>query len=91
MIKKAQALINLNAKIPLQNPILKLHSNYLIIISIPSMLSKYNILLNILNTKKDLIYNKTLLCLRAKKTELLDINILKKETAYYTDKDDGFF
>lgn len=44
---------------------------------------KYNALLDILNTKKDLTLDKILLFLQAKKTKLLDNNILKKETAYY--------
>lgn len=50
------------------------------------MPSKYYALLDILNIKKNLIWNETLLFLHIKKIKLLDIDILEKETAYYTDK-----
>lgn len=55
------------------------------------MPSKYYALLDILNIKKNLIWNKTLLFLYIEKIKLLDMDILEKETAYYTDKDSHRF
>lgn len=72
-------MINLNAKIILQKLKLKLYFDYLVIIPMQSILPKYNALLNILNTKKKLIYDKTYSFLQAKKIELLDIGTLKKK------------
>ena len=47
--------MNLNAEIILQKPKLKLHPNYFMMILMQNILPKYNTLLDILNTKEDLI------------------------------------
>lgn len=53
---------------------------------------KYNALLDVFNKKENLTWDKTLSFLVAKETELLDMSILKKESAHYAGRDDcGFF
>ncbi len=81
--EKAQVLMNLNAKIKLQKPELKLHSDYLVMILMQSIPPEYDALLDVLNTKEDLTWDETLSFLRAKETELLDMGSLKEETAHY--------
>ena len=84
--EKAQALMNLNAEIMLQKPKLKLHPDYLVMILMRSIPPKYNALLDILNTKEDLTWDKTLSFLWVKETELLDIGTLKEERAHYASR-----
>lgn len=52
-----------------------------------NMPSKYNALLNILNTKKNLTWDKIFSFLQVKETKLLNIGILTKKTAYYASRD----
>lgn len=51
-----------------------------------SMLPEYDALLDVLNTKEDLTWDKTLSFLRVKETELLNMGILKEETAHYASR-----
>ncbi|MCJ1345621.1 hypothetical protein MMC31_003829 [Peltigera leucophlebia] len=74
--EKAQALMNLNAEITLQKPELKLHSDYLVMILMRSMPPEYDALLVVLNMKEDPTWDETLSFLRAKETELLDMEVV---------------
>lgn len=47
-------MMNLNAEITLQKLKLKFHSDYLVMILMRSMPPKYDVLLDVLNTKEDL-------------------------------------
>ena len=78
VIEKAKTLMNLNAEITLEKSELKLHSDYLVIILMQSMSPKYDALLDVLNTKEDRTWDKTIFFLQAKETKLLDMGILKE-------------
>lgn len=52
---------------------------------------KYNVLLNGLNIKENFTWDKIFSFLRVKKTELLDIGILKEITVYYASKNGDWF
>ena len=56
--RKAKALMNLNTEITLQKPKSKLHTDYLMIMLMQSLLPKYDALLDILNTKENLTWDR---------------------------------